>query len=101
MHEQLREDLEMRLRTIEIVGENGPMTINHRDFDERKHTHLKERTRHSGWGEVISMWLAWRLPKRLVHWAFIRVVAHATTGKHSNTIVPELTAMDAIARWEQ
>jgi hypothetical protein len=43
--------------------------------------------------------IVWRLPKRLVMWAAIRVVAHATTGEYSNQIVPELTAIDALKRW--
>jgi hypothetical protein len=44
-------------------------------------------------------WLAWRLPKTLVYWATIRLVAYATSGKYGNTPVPELTAMDAIDRY--
>jgi hypothetical protein len=48
----------------------------------------------------LLMWLAWRLPKQLVMWATIRLVAHATTGKYSSTVVPELSAMDALKRWE-
>ena len=46
------------------------------------------------------IWLAWKLPKTLVKWASIRLVSHATTGKYGLTIVPELSAMDAIKRWE-
>lgn len=45
-------------------------------------------------------WIAWHLPKRLVMWAAFRVISHATTGKYSNQNVPELTAMDAMKRWE-
>ena len=47
----------------------------------------------------IWMWLAYRLPRRAVYFAAVRLVAHATTGKYSNTVVPELTAMDALTRW--
>lgn len=43
--------------------------------------------------------LAWRLPRWLVYWCFIRVAAHATQGKYSETEVPSLTAMDALKRW--
>lgn len=43
--------------------------------------------------------IAWILPKRLVMWAYIRVVAHATTNEYGRTIVPELTAMDALDRF--
>jgi hypothetical protein len=51
----------------------------------------------------ISMWkkLAWILPKKLVYWAAIRLIANATQGKFSDQIVPELTAMDALQRWEK
>jgi hypothetical protein len=45
------------------------------------------------------MWIAWRLPKNLVKWVSIRLIASATSGKYSNTIVPELTAIDALKRW--
>lgn len=50
--------------------------------------------------DKIIMWIAYRLPKRLVYWCAIRVSAHATTGKYSSQIVSELRAMDAIRRWE-
>ena len=45
-------------------------------------------------------WIAFHLPKCLVYWATIRLIAYATTGKYGNTVVPELTAMDALKRWE-
>jgi hypothetical protein len=44
--------------------------------------------------------IAWALPKTLVMWCAMRVGAHATTGEHSNQIVPELNFMDAVKRWE-
>ena len=44
-------------------------------------------------------WLAWKLPKELVKWCYCRVAAFATQGEYSNTIVPELTMMDALGRW--
>lgn len=34
-------------------------------------------------------------------WAFYRVLAHATTGKYGKTIVNEITAIDAIKRWDK
>ena len=46
------------------------------------------------------MWLAWRLPKRLVYFAAIRLGAHATGGEYSRQNVPELTVLDAIKRWD-
>ncbi len=40
------------------------------------------------------------LPRKIVYWCAIRLIAKATTGKHSTQIVPELTAMDALKRWD-
>lgn len=45
------------------------------------------------------MWLAWRLPRPLVMWASVRLIANATQGEHSTQVVPELSAMDALKRW--
>lgn len=50
--------------------------------------------------EKLQMWVAWRLPMWLVYWATIRLGSHATTGRYSHTIVPELTFLDALKRWE-
>ena len=49
----------------------------------------------------ISMKLAWMLPKRLVYWCAMRMIAHATSGEYSNQEVPGLTAMTAIERWAE
>ncbi len=46
-------------------------------------------------------WIAWHLPKKLICWCFIRVVVFSTTNKYSKTVLPELTAMDAIKRWDE
>lgn len=51
--------------------------------------------------EKFWSWLAYRTPKPLVYWCGIRMVAHATTGQFSDQVVPELTAMDAVKRWEE
>ena len=50
--------------------------------------------------DKIQMWIAWRLPKWLVKWAAVRLIAHATAGEYSTTIVPELRVMDALKRWD-
>lgn len=50
--------------------------------------------------ERIWRWLAWRLPQGLVYWATIRLIARATTGRYGTTVVPDLTAMDALGRWD-
>lgn len=50
--------------------------------------------------EKIAMALAWHLPRWLVKWAYVRVGAHATTGQYENTVVPELSMVDALKRWD-
>ncbi len=49
-----------------------------------------------------KMWtgLAWALPKQLVYWCSIRLMAHATVGDYGNTDPSTLNAMDALKRWE-
>lgn len=44
--------------------------------------------------------IVWWLPRSIAYWCAVRVFAHATTGEYGNTIVPELTAMEALKRWE-
>jgi hypothetical protein len=50
--------------------------------------------------QQIQMWIAWAMPKWLVYWCTMRLIAHATTGPYSDQNVPELTAMEAIKRWK-
>ena len=50
--------------------------------------------------EKLLFKIAWLLPKSLVYFATIRLLANATTGKHGNTIVPDLSAMDALKHWK-
>ena len=50
--------------------------------------------------ERIRIWIAWHLPKRLVAWCAYRVGAFATQGKYGTTVVPEVTFMDVMKRWE-
>ena len=47
------------------------------------------------------MFLVWKLPRAIVYWSAIRVSAHASTGQYSDQVVPDLTAMDALKRWER
>lgn len=49
--------------------------------------------------ERIWIWVAWRLPRPLVMWATVRLIAHATQWQWSSQEVPALTAMDALNRW--
>lgn len=46
------------------------------------------------------LWVANKLPKSLVYFCGIRIAAHGTSGKYSNQVVPDLTIMDAIKRWD-
>jgi hypothetical protein len=51
--------------------------------------------------EKMQMWVAWKLPRWLVRWAAVRLIAHATQGKYGNQEVPALNAMDALKRWDK
>lgn len=44
-------------------------------------------------------WASYRLPKKLIYFAAIRLGAYATTGKYGNMDAPAITLMDAIGRW--
>jgi hypothetical protein len=50
-------------------------------------------------------WLEWKvaflLPRKIAALAAVRVVAEATTGRYSTTVVPELPAMEALKRWDR
>jgi len=50
--------------------------------------------------EKFWFWMAWHIPKKLVYFSAIRLVAFATQGEYGDTIVPELPAMEAVRRWE-
>jgi hypothetical protein len=54
----------------------------------------------SAWRDKLLMAIVWRLPRRIVMWAAIRVGSHATTGQFSDQVVPELLFIDAIKRWD-
>ncbi len=51
--------------------------------------------------EKIWQRLAWLMPRRLTYWCAIRVGANATTGDYGHELVPELTFMEALARWDK
>jgi hypothetical protein len=48
----------------------------------------------------VAAWIAWRLPRKVVYWCAIRLMANATVGPYDSQIVPNLTAIDALKRWE-
>ena len=39
------------------------------------------------------------LPKKLMYFTYMQVVVETTTGKYSDTVVPELGVMDAAKRF--
>jgi len=50
--------------------------------------------------DKFGLWFVkWFMPKRLVYWSTIWLGAKVTTGKYSNTIVPELNFVEAIQRY--
>lgn len=49
----------------------------------------------------LPMVVANRLPRRVVYWAAIRLMAHATQGRWSSQNVPALRATDALQRWDE
>jgi hypothetical protein len=53
------------------------------------------------WRERLVLALVWRLPRWLVYWCAIRLLAHATTGRYGDQVVPDLLAMDALERWRE
>ena len=50
--------------------------------------------------EWMCIKIAGVLPREVVKWCFYRMTAHATTGKHGNTIVPGLSWEVIAERWE-
>ncbi len=51
--------------------------------------------------EALMIKIAWAMPRWLVCWCSIRLISKATVGEYGHQVVPELTAMDALKRWER
>jgi hypothetical protein len=50
--------------------------------------------------EKFTIWLAWHLPRYLVYWCAVRLISEASVSKkYENTVLSELTAMDALNHW--
>ncbi len=47
------------------------------------------------------LWLARCMPRKLIYWCAIVLLAEATTGENSNVEVPSLTILDALKSWEK
>lgn len=52
-------------------------------------------------GDTLPIEIAWCLPRRIAYWCAIRVMAHASTGKHGDVVVPDLKAIECLERWER
>lgn len=50
--------------------------------------------------EALTWWLAKRVPHEVASRVFCLIVGHATTGCYGATILPELTAAEALRRWD-
>ena len=44
-------------------------------------------------------WLVRKLPKKIIYFCFMHVMAYATSGEYSKTVVPDLTCIEAIKRY--
>lgn len=51
------------------------------------------------WRVKLWYWVVRHLPKRLLYFSFMHVMAHATTGEYGSTEAPSLSGMDAIKRF--
>jgi len=51
--------------------------------------------------EEASKLIAYILPARIIYFCLIRAIASSTTGRYSETIVPEVPAMEVLRRWER
>lgn len=61
---------------------------------------LDLRYRWNRWCEKMVMGFVWALPRRVVMWAFMRVMAHATQGPWGNEHPDDVTWGMALKRWE-
>lgn len=50
--------------------------------------------------EKIAQFIAWHLPRKVIYWCAIRLMANATQGQYEKQEVPSLLAMEALQRWE-
>lgn len=51
--------------------------------------------------ERAASWFVSKLPRWLIYRATIRAGVHATTGQYENTVVPDLTFIETLKRWEK
>jgi hypothetical protein len=48
--------------------------------------------------ERLALWLARRVPRWLCYWITLDAIAKATSGRYSDTVVPDLRAMEVLKR---
>jgi hypothetical protein len=48
--------------------------------------------------EKFWMFVAWRLPRKLMYWTTVRASVEASTGEWSTQVVPDLLVMDVLKR---
>jgi len=81
----------------ELVGQHGTfVSLRLWRFSGRRPSVVVRHDFAGAW-----LWLADRLPRRLVYFAAIRMAVHATSGPWSNEEVPKVAMMDAIHRWQE
>ena len=51
--------------------------------------------------ERIAIWVAWKIPRWLALWCFVRVSSEAITKQPESETFPELTCIDASRFWSQ
>lgn len=51
--------------------------------------------------ERLANKIIWKLPSWVIYRSAIRIMANATTGKYKHQVVPDLTMLDALKRWEK
>ena len=51
--------------------------------------------------ERFYQWLAWKLPRRVALWCYIRVMAHATTTIYSDQHPDDVGYSAAYKAWEE
>jgi hypothetical protein len=49
----------------------------------------------------VWMWLAWRLPRRLVYMAAVRLWSYATTGKYAGVESPTVGLVESLKAWDE
>jgi len=48
----------------------------------------------------MKRWVAGKVPRWLVYYCAVRLIAHATSGRYGAQMVSDLSAMDALDRWQ-